>query len=90
MPFGTTHVVVTSAQGVVLAEGDVTFAPPAPPPPTEEPAAEDGAALAPTGADPGATAWGVALTLVGFGAVAVGRARARRAAALAAARRDSA
>ena len=73
VPFGVTHIEV-SAQGTVIAEGDVTFLAPVTPPVTP-PVTE----LPPTGFDPIATAWGSALLAAGVALVAVARVRSRRA-----------
>ncbi|MEZ3160328.1 hypothetical protein AB1K54_07225 [Microbacterium sp. BWT-B31] len=91
VPFGTTRIRV-SLYGVVLAEGDVTFAespppngddpaptdPAAPPPPGAAPPADGG--LAPTGPDEAlAAVWGASLLAAGLLALVAARVRDRRA-----------
>ena len=77
VPFGATHIEV-SAQGTVIAEGDVTFtAPVAPVTPPVTPPVTGGAELPATGFDPGPAYWGAALLAAGLAVVAAGRVRAR-------------
>ena len=72
VPFGTTHVEVW-AQGVLIAQNDVTFTAPVTPPVTPP----GGGELAPTGFDPVPAYWGSALLAAGLAMVAVGRVRVR-------------